>query len=508
VNEKRLVSCTPAGCLLAILFATNWAKAQLAPNGSPIATSHYAVDLYQGNVLASTRVIGMGGAYVAIAEGVEGSFYNPAAPAVRVSWSKNHVDYDLGFGMTFPGTLRSSDYFNSGADRTNLATSSSAQFVFMDAEAHLQIGPWGFGSGLALQQYGLNRDTVATSSAQPNQLRAQIYVVLLQAARATANGQLVVGVGLRPTGMNVLDLNPSANQPSTLFSTAGMGYSAGFLWRPTDAAFRVGASFTSAVKTIASSSSAIHTDGSGNRVLVPDSVDQMYLPERVGLPWELNFGVATQLGARPFNPRWIDPLELTIATRRQIEWRKLERERLYRETLAKARSQGKDLVALTALLDAEEEALTAADNAELDAAYARAKLELRERYRKMGRWYILISTSMRVAGPVEAAVGIESFLQRVVDRSGRRAVVSPHVGVESEVISGWLKLRAGAYGEPTRFDNARSAPRLHTTLGFEEKLFNWDVFGLYGNGTSWRVQGAVDMSERYFGFGGSIGVWN
>jgi hypothetical protein len=480
----------------------------LGTNGESITSSHYAVDIYQGPVLASTRVIGMGGAYVAIAEGVEGSFYNPAAPAVRLAWSRSHVDYDLGGGMTFPGTLRSSDFFNSGADRTNLSTSSSKEFVFLDAEGHLQVGPWGFGSGVALQQYGLKRDTAPASDAEIDRLRARFYVVLLQAARATSDGQLVVGVGLKPTGLSVIDLNPSKGQPSTLFSTYGLGYSVGFLWRPTDAIFRVGASYSTAVKTRSSASSSITPDADGNRVISPGTLDAIYLPERVELPWEINVGFAAQFGARPFNPHWLGPNELLRPTRRRLAWRQLERQRRQRRILAEAKRDGQDLEQVQTLLSRQERLAQADDEAELERAVKQVDDELRERYRKLGRWYILLSTSLSISGPVDDAVGVESFLQRYVDRSGRRTVVSPHVGVESEVISNWLKLRAGAYGEPTRFDNARSAPRLHTTLGLEQKLFNWRVFGLYEDGTAWRIHGAVDLSERYFGFSGSVGVWH
>jgi hypothetical protein len=482
--------------------------AQLGANGSDITTSRYSVDLYQGPVLASTRVIGMGGAYVAIAEGVEGSFYNPAAPAVRLAWSRSHVDYDLGAGMTFPGTLRNSDFFNSGSDRTNLSTSSSKEFVFLDAEGHLQIGPWGFGSGVALQQYGLKRDTAPSSTEELDRLRAQIYVVLVQVARATSDGQLVVGVGLRPTGLNVIDVNPAQAQPSTLFSTNGLGYSAGFLWRPTDAIFRVGASFNSAVITRASATSAIDKDNDGNRVLSPGTVDALYLPERVSLPWELNFGVAAQFGARPFNPRWVGPNELLRPLRRRLEWRRVERLRARKRALDAARSAGNTPEALAAELDRLEEEAREDDENELDRAKLQVDRELQARFRKLGRWYVLLSTSMRVGGPTVDAVGVESFLQRIVDRSGRRTVVTPHFGIESEVISGWTKVRAGAYGEPTRFDNPRSAPRLHTTLGIEQKILDWQVFGLYESKTAWRIQTAVDFAERYFGFSGSIGVWH
>ena len=99
--------------IVATALVPRVALAQLGTNGAQLQTSRYAVDLFQGPVLASTRVIGMGGAYVAIAEGVEGSFYNPAAPAVRQPWSRHNIDYDLGAGITSPGTLQRSDFFNS-----------------------------------------------------------------------------------------------------------------------------------------------------------------------------------------------------------------------------------------------------------------------------------------------------------------------------------------------------------------------------------------------------------
>ena len=44
------------------------ADGPLGANGERITTSSYSIDLYQGPVSAGNRVIGLGGAYVAIAE--------------------------------------------------------------------------------------------------------------------------------------------------------------------------------------------------------------------------------------------------------------------------------------------------------------------------------------------------------------------------------------------------------------------------------------------------------
>jgi hypothetical protein len=333
--------------------------------------------------------------------------------------------------------------------------------------------------------------------------------MLLQVARSTADGQLIVGVGLRPTALNVVNENASSVQPSLMFSTQGFGYSTGLLWRPNEMPLRVGASFNSAVKTRANASSTgIELDAVGNRIISPGTLDEMYLPETVGLPWDFDMGVAVQFGARPFNPKWTGPNELLRPLRRRIEWRRLERERVRRKAIEDAHHDPEELSHVAAELDREDEAAAAADAVELDREKSRIDGELRERERRLGRWYVLVSTSLRVSGSVSDAVGVESFLQRVVDRSGRRPVTSPHLGVESEVIANWLKLRAGAYGEPTRFSNAHSAPRLHTTVGFEQKLFPWKVFGLFGAGTAWRIHMAADFSERYFGWSGSIGIWH
>src|SRR5947207_3365101 len=98
------------------------ANGPLWPNGTPIKTSNYSVDLFQGPVFAGTRVTGLAGAYVAISEDVDGDLQNPATPAVRPFFSYSNFDYWLGFGVTFPATLQETDFFNSGG-KTRLSNS-------------------------------------------------------------------------------------------------------------------------------------------------------------------------------------------------------------------------------------------------------------------------------------------------------------------------------------------------------------------------------------------------
>ena len=104
------------------------------------------------------------------------------------------------------------------------------------------------------------------------------------------------------------------------------------------------------------------------------------------------------------------------------------------------------------------------------------------------------------------AVGIESFLQRVVDRSGDLVVLSPRLGVEAEPVPNLTRIRAGSYGEPSRF--SRGAPRLHGTVGFDQRLFRWTLFGLFAPNTHWRLSAALDAAPRYLGWSGGLGIWH
>ena len=480
--------------------------AQVGPNGSPIAMSQYAVDLYQGPVTTSTRVIGMGGAYDAIAEGSEGNFVNPAAAAIRLPWSYTHLDYDLGAGVALPSTFKHTDFFNSGSDRTNLSTSSQYDFVFLDIEGDVQLGPWGLGTAVALQQYGLSRDSAAAPS--PSQkIQARFAVGLLHLARSFVDGQLLFGAGIRYTGLSVINQNSQFYNSQSLFTTQGVGLEFGWLWRPHNQAFRLGATVRSAVTTKPESGSNIAVKN-GSRVLFSDTPDPMYLPDEVALPWEWTLGFAAQLGSRPFNPRWTDPHDLVEETRRSLRCREIERGQREEQDLLDIPEDAEDKVNRKARIEAEVKAEREADRVTLNTASQRARAILKAREKALGRWYLLMATSLKVSGPVRNAVGVESFLQQVVDHSGERVVASPHLGVESELVPKWLKLRAGLYGEPTRFSNTRAAPRIHTTFGFETKLFPWSVFGLYDQETDWRIQGAIDSSQRYFAWSGSIGVWH
>ena len=70
---------------------------------------NYTVDAAQGPVTGGTRLIGLGGAFVAIAEGGSGVPVNPASVSVRAPHSWNRLDFgfslDFAIGAWLPNAL-------------------------------------------------------------------------------------------------------------------------------------------------------------------------------------------------------------------------------------------------------------------------------------------------------------------------------------------------------------------------------------------------------------------
>jgi hypothetical protein len=68
-----------------------------------------------------------------------------------------------------------------------------------------------------------------------------------------------------------------------------------------------------------------------------------------------------------------------------------------------------------------------------------------------------------------------------------------------------LKVRFGSYVEPAR--NEAGTIRPHGTLGFDLRLFTWDLFGLVSP-FSIQLTGVGDVAPRYFDVGLGIGFWH
>jgi hypothetical protein len=485
----------PALIALALVGWSRQAHAggPLNSNGEPIQTSEYAIDLFHGPVFAGSRVTGLGGSYVAIAEDVDGNLQNPAAPAVRPFFSTTNFDYWLGFGLTFPATLKNMDFFNSGS-KTNLANPPDS-FVFLTPTLNLQWGELGIGVTVEMQQYALSH--ADTGTGRTSAVRVTIPTTHLQFAHGIANNQLVLGVGARLVSMSLHNGEGPAS-----FKSTGSGLEFGVVYKPENRPIRLGVAFRTPVETQANYQDGLLPNANGDLV-VPDPANptaSVYLPKTVASPWDLNFGFAVQFGKRPMNPPWRTDAMNNEEEALQHRLRQIARER-ERDGLLRTAKSADERQRIRQASEREQ----ATDDLKLDLSLRNAQQRIGDGLVNMNRFYVQVSASMLISGAVANGVGVESMVAQVVNRSGQRTVMSPRLGVEVGVVPSLLKVRAGTYMEPTRFDG--SEPRLHATAGLDIKLAVWNVFGLWPDNYMWRLGLGADVAHRYSTWGLTIAGW-
>lgn len=406
-----------------LLGLSTFATAALAQAGA--STEPQTVDAVRGPVTGSTRHVGLGGAFVAVADDTDGVAVNPASSAVRLPYSWSDWDYGVGVDVAVGAWLPKNDFYNQ-----------------YDSQAPKEAGQSTalFGSLALLVNYrhlglGLSADALRNSASQGDQgiftnLAVNYGLAHASLAYGFLDGQLLLGAGPRLVGMRLFGNSGS----SGLLRIAGVGYEAGIIVKPTGQ-YRVAAAVKSAVKATLPGSA-----GS------PDTT--------VLVPWDVAIGFAYQFGARPFNPRFHTAKELA--------------------------QQGD----------------TAPPS---PAEITRAGDELYRQYEQTRSWYLLVSTELSViqgGGPV----GLTG--EPAMDRP----IISPRLGLESEVVPRHFRLRAGSYYEPARIAGTRS--RIHGTGGFDVKLFEWNVFGLLDRFDYWQLSLAGDAARLYLNTSLSIGVWH
>ena len=221
------------------------------------------------------------------------------------------------------------------------------------------------------------------------------------------------------------------------------------------------------IGTITSSPNVTRDPTTGDHV-----VGKFYLPSGVDLPWEAEWGVAFQLGPRPLNIQWTDEDKLDDP--------EVEEER---RTIP----------------------ATSTVPAHLEPTYKAARRVLKRRYRAVPREKVLLSFSMLVTGPTKGAVGVESMLTQVIDRSGEKTSVQ---------LARWNRGggRSQSPPAPRRLVHGadafrESTARLHATTGFELRTIDWSLFGIFPEDNAFRVSGAVDVSREYFGWSLGVGSW-
>jgi hypothetical protein len=486
---QRYVIAALVAC--ATLLSAAHARAQ--PNDND-----YAIDLWQGPILAPIRVISMGGAYAGYAEGIAGFVANAASPAVRHTHSTGWWDADVDASISIPIPLfDNNDFDNSGdldADYSN--------FIYLSAGLQFQGGPFGVGFFGDLQRFALSfppeEDTTVVTVGRYHLLTGWSFL----------GNQLVTGAGARALTLGV-------GAPDTSLTFFGAAPQFGVLVKPNWTPFRVGATYRHKV----SASFSIGDGASVDPATGVQRAGKLVTPKKVELPWELEIGTAIQVGSRPLNPDWIDPSDHEDELRASYDDRRNARARRMTTQLAMV-PEGQTRRALAERLAAEDAIVDVREQRQFDDDLERLRDERRARALNWPRDALLLTFDMVITGAVDNAIPLERFIAqgqaspegdcRVV-ASGDEINISPRFGVEMEPIKGWVHTRMGSYYEPQRF---RYAPercndrvgRQHFTFGADLKLFRTTWFGLVPEVT-YKLQAYGDFAPRYQALGAGFGVW-
>jgi hypothetical protein len=424
--------------------------------------------------------MGVGGAYVAVAEDTEGSAVNSASPAVRDPYSTTWFDYDLSIGISFPGAFATTDFDNHG-DNANLPANhaSAGNFTDLNLGATVQFGGLGLAATGDLQQFSLTSQSSGSSS-----LTMQVGRWKALGAYGLLDGQLVVGGGERIVTMQILEQNAG-----TLLTMTGLSPEAGALVMPTGQPWRIGATFRAPV--------------SGGVIGSGRSVGGLVLPADIVQPWEAEFGVAYQLGPRPLNPGWENPHTQEAELRGEIERDRDKRALDYAIELAL--TPAKERAAKRAEQEAQERALRAIEEEHMRETSAALHDVRKARYANWPREKILLLASALVTGPSADAISVEGFLDQRLERVGQQPTVTPRLGIEGEPLRDRMMLRAGTYVEPSRYGGGSA--RQHFTFGADIRLFPLEFWGLLPEAT-WKVGLFVDLAPRYQNAGIGLGNWH
>lgn len=116
---------------------------------------------------------------------------------------------------------------------------------------------------------------------------------------------------------------------------------------------------------------------------------------------------------------------------------------------------------------------------------------------------LILAADVLITGPVDGGAGIEAFLDKRLQPSGRTVSVSVRSGAEYEWRPGRLRVRAGSYFEPGRFEDVYG--RVHLTAGLDFRF--WQL-RLWGADYRLRVSITADGAARYGNAGLSVGLWH
>lgn len=248
------------------------------------AQTRQALEFTKGPVIASNRLIGLGGAFVSIAEGADSYLLNPASFAVRHRYAKDEF-FDWDFSL----------YWLNGIPNRESSPEVGLNPGAVEASAYL-----GAGLGLHFGDFGMgfhvyNKEFEFTAQDGEDLRLVQTYAVI-GIGYTIRPIDLSLGLGATPATVSL----QTPNQEDIL-RLEGTGYSAGAQWAPTHKPYRVGAAFTSPV--IAAEETLSPPDDSEY-----SSVGAMNVPSRIAvgaswMGWERIYNPESTRGDAPGQAR-------------------------------------------------------------------------------------------------------------------------------------------------------------------------------------------------------------
>lgn len=275
-------------CVVLLGVAPSAANAQF----EPITDRDYSIDLYTGSALGSGRVVGMGGAAVAVGEGSAGQVANPAAVSTRPATSNDKWDWDWHIDWLNPA-------YGSDFDNNGIETEEGFEALLLTGGILAQYKQWGVGFTATLSQRPVDHPDGSGA-----QLVPAFTIFRFGVARSFWDEEWTVGVGVR-TGSFEMDRRLGGDQ--TLFRISGSALEAGATWRPPLRNLRVAA--VTAFPVTGRQIDAVNCD--------PLDCAGYILPERVTVPWRLSVGGAYRIAPTKWNRKvrkdWRDERAWLIA---------------------------------------------------------------------------------------------------------------------------------------------------------------------------------------------------
>jgi hypothetical protein len=256
------------------MMALGTAGLHAAIDGPPIADNDYRLAILPTVTVGSARKVALGGAYVAVSEGVESLWENPAGAAYRRPRQTGRWGYDATLGSFL---VDGDDIDNNG----NLSDVHKRNAV-VNVGGLLRYKGFGLGFFTVAQQY----DVETPGGLQ----RFNFNVAAIDFAWRTRGQEFFYGLGIRPFG---LEARPQAGG-SRFLRLSGSAATAGVLWNPRRGPWRVGLSYAGSVKD----------DGR-----FPADATSTVVVEGLVLPREITIPVTAALGVshtRRTGPAWED----------------------------------------------------------------------------------------------------------------------------------------------------------------------------------------------------------